>query len=67
MLERVKDPYPQMGEFVTRVRELFSDGRITEEELEFLNLILEKWIDESGIPPVQLGILISDEQLSIHT
>ena len=66
MLERVDDPYPQMGEFVARVRELFSDGRVTEEELELLNLILEKWIDESGIPPVQLGILISDEQLSIH-
>ena len=56
VLERQDDPYEQMGEFVIRVRELFADGRITDEELELFNLMLERWIEESGIPTMQLGI-----------
>jgi hypothetical protein len=65
VLERQDDPYEQMGEFVTRVRELFADGRITDEELELFNLMLERWIEESGIPPMQLGFRISDFEFRI--
>jgi hypothetical protein len=65
VLERQDDPYDQMGEFVTRVRELFADGRITDEELEHFNLMLERWIEESGIPPMQLGFRISDFEFRI--
>ncbi len=66
MLERVDDPYPMMGEFVTRVREIFTDGRIEDEELELLNLILEKWIEESGIPPIQLDARIRNSKFGMR-
>ena len=65
VLERQDDPYDQMGEFVARVRELFADGRITDDELEHFNLMLERWIEESGIPPMQLGFRISDFEFRI--
>ena len=66
VLERQDDPYEQMGEFVIRVRELFTDGRITDEELELFNLMLERWIEESGIPVMQLGSRIRNEELGIR-
>ena len=58
MLERVEDPYPLMGEFVNRKNELLADSRLEEDELERLNLMLEKWIEESGIPTIQLDARI---------
>jgi hypothetical protein len=54
VLESSDDPYQQMGEFVTRVRALRDDGELTTEEVERLNLALEQWIEESGIPILQL-------------
>jgi hypothetical protein len=55
VLERSDDPYPLMGDFVTRVRGLMEDGTLTPEEVDNLNLLLERWIEDSGIPPMQLG------------
>ncbi|MFV2074251.1 MAG: hypothetical protein ACC742_16620, partial [Thermoanaerobaculales bacterium] len=55
ILETSPDPYPMMGEFVSRVRAAFEDGRLTTEEIEELNLFLEEKIEESGLPGMQLG------------
>jgi hypothetical protein len=57
MLERVDEPHQQMGEFVRRVDEFGADGRLTADEVERLNLMLEQWIEDSGIPVIQLGAL----------
>ena len=50
MLEASKDPYPEMGEFVNRVRAVLQDGRFTVEEVGGLNVFIERMIEESGIP-----------------
>jgi hypothetical protein len=60
VLEASKDPYPEMGEFVSRVRAVLKDGRFTAEEVGGLNVYIERVIEESGIPPIQLGFRISD-------
>ncbi len=57
VLEASKDPYPTMGEFMNRVRDILRDGRLTAEEVGGLNVFLERVIEESGIPPMQLGLL----------
>ena len=54
VLDETKDPFPTMGEFMNRVRDIFDDGRFTAEEVGGLNVFLERIIDESGIPPMQL-------------
>jgi hypothetical protein len=61
-LEASKDPYPTMGEFMNRVRDILNDGRLTAEEVGGLNIFLERVLEESGIPPMQLerGILNSE-------
>lgn len=55
VLEKTTDPYPKMGEFMRLVRAYFSDQRLTTDEIEELNLFLEKVIEDSGIPMLQLG------------
>jgi hypothetical protein len=50
-LEASKDPYPTMGEFMNRVRDILNDGRLTAEEVGGLNIFLERVLEESGIPP----------------
>jgi len=60
VLETSADPYPLIGEFGKRVRAAFEDGRLTVEEIEELNLFIEKVIEESGIPGMQLGIRNSE-------
>jgi len=50
VLEASKDPYPEMGEFVNRVRAVLEDGRFTAEEVGGLNVFIERVIEESGIP-----------------
>jgi len=55
VLDASKDPYPVMGEFMKRVRASFADQRLTADEIEELNLFLEKVVEESGIPLMQLG------------
>jgi hypothetical protein len=60
LLESSKDPYPEMGEFVSRVRAVLEDGRFTAEEVGGLNVYIERVIEESGISPLQLGFRISD-------
>jgi hypothetical protein len=60
LLEAVDDPYPEMGEFMTKIRTAFADGRFTPDEVEALNLYLERTITESGVPPMQLGIQNSE-------
>jgi len=60
VLEASKDPYPEMGEFVNRVRAVLQDGRLTVDEVGGLNVYIERVIEESGIPPFQLGFRISD-------
>ena len=50
MLEASKDPYPEMGEFVNRVRAVLQDGRFTADEVGGLNVFIERAIEESGIP-----------------
>jgi hypothetical protein len=57
VLERVDEPHRQMGEFVRQVDEFGADGRLTADEVERLNLMLEQWIRDSGIPVIQLGAL----------
>jgi hypothetical protein len=54
LLERSDDPYPAMGEFMTRVRAVLKDGRLTVDEVAGLNVYIERVIEESGIPPLQL-------------
>jgi len=60
VLEASKDPYPMMGEFMKRVRAALADQRLMADEIEELNLFLERIIEESGIPLLQLGFRISD-------
>ena len=66
MLEASKDPYPEMGEFVNRVREVLEDGRFTAEEVGGLNVYIERVIEESGIPPLQLGAEIRNSEFGIR-
>ncbi len=60
VLEASKDPYPVMGQFMRRVRAALADQRLDTNEIEELNLFLEKVIEESGIPLLQLGIRNSE-------
>jgi hypothetical protein len=60
VLEASKDPYPVMGEFMRRVRTILADGRLTAEEVGGLNVYLERIIEESGMPLMQLGFRISN-------
>jgi hypothetical protein len=55
ILEASKDPYPEMGEFVDRVRSVLQDGRFTAEEVGGLNIFIERMIEEFGTPPIQQG------------
>ncbi len=59
-LEASDDPYPTMGEFMTRVRAVLEDGRLTVDEVSGLNVYIERVIEESGIPPLQLGFRNSE-------
>ncbi len=65
VLEAQKDPYPTMGEFMNRVRDMLEDGRLTAEEVGGLNVYLERVIEESGIPPMQLAFRISNLEFRI--
>ena len=67
VLERSDDPYPLMGEFVRRKQAMLQDGRLTDEEIETLNLVLERWIEESGVPPMQLGQGVRSEELGVRS
>ena len=60
VLEASDDPYPTMGEFMTRVRAVLEDGRLTVDEVGGLNVFIERVIEESGIPPMQLGLRNSE-------
>jgi hypothetical protein len=66
MLEASKDPYPEMGDFVNRVRAVLQDGRFTAEEVGGLNVYIERAIEESGIPPLQLGARIRNSEFGIR-
>ena len=66
VLEASKDPYPMMGEFMKMVRSAFSDDRLEPNEVEELNLFLERVVDDSGIPLMQLGVEIRNEELGIR-
>ncbi len=65
VLEASKDPFPVMGEFMKRVRAILGDGRLTAEEVGGLNVYLERVIEESGIPVMQLGFRISNFEFRI--
>jgi hypothetical protein len=65
VLEASKDPYPVMGEFMKRVQTILADGRLTAEEVGGLNGYLERVIDASGIPVMQLGFRISNFEFRI--
>ena len=66
MLEASKDPYPEMGEFVKRVREVLQDGRFTVEEVGGLNIFIERMIEEAGVPPMQVGAEIRNSEFGIR-
>ena len=66
VLEASKDPYPTMGEFMKHVRAVLADQRLMAGEIEELNLYLEKVIEESGIPLLQLGAGSRNEELGIR-
>jgi hypothetical protein len=66
VLEASKDPYPMMGEFMKMVRAILADGRLEPDEVEELNLYLERVVEESGIPVMQLGVEIRIEELGIR-
>jgi hypothetical protein len=66
LLEKVEDPYPLMGEFMNRVRDVLDDGRLTVDEVGGLNVYLERVIEESGIPPMQLGARIRNSEFGIR-
>jgi len=66
VLESSKDPYPEMGEFVNRVRAVLKDGRFTADEVGGLNVFIERMIEESGIPPLQLGAVIRNSEFGIR-
>jgi hypothetical protein len=55
VLEASDDPYDEMGEFMNTVREMVKDSELSAEEVEELNAYLERVIEESGIPLMQLG------------
>jgi len=65
LLEASDDPYPMMGEFMTRVRAVLKDGRLTVDEVSGLNVYIERVIEESGVPPLQLGFRISNFEFRI--
>ena len=65
-LEASKDPYPDMGEFVNRVRAVLQDGRFTVEEVGGLNIFIERMIDESGNPTLQVGTRIRNSEFGIR-
>jgi hypothetical protein len=65
VLDASKDPFPVMGEFMKRVRDAFSDRRLDADEVETLNLYLERVIEGSGIPVMQLGFRISNFEFRI--
>ena len=65
VLDASKDPYPTMGEFMNRVQDILRDGRLTAEEIGGLNVYLERVIEESGIPPMQLGRRILNSEFGI--
>jgi len=66
LLESSKDPYPEMGEFVNRVRAVLKDGRFTAEEVGGLNVFIERMIEESGISSQQLGERIRNSEIGIR-
>jgi hypothetical protein len=66
LLESSKDPYPEMGEFVNRVRAVLKDGRFTAEEVGGLNVFIERMIEESGISSQQLGAKIRNSEFGIR-
>jgi len=66
VLEASKDPFPVMGEFMKKVRSALSDDRLEPDEIEELNLYLEQVIKDSGIPLMQLGAEIRNEELGIR-
>ena len=66
LLEASDDPYPMMGDFMTRVRAVLKDNQLTVNEVGGLNLYIERVIEESGIPPLQLGWRIRNEELGIR-
>jgi hypothetical protein len=65
VLEALDDPYDEMGEFMNIVRPMVEDRRLTAEEVEELNTYLERVIEESGIPLMQLGYRISNFEFRI--
>jgi hypothetical protein len=66
VLEASKDPYPMMGEFMKMVRSAFSDDRLEPDEIEEFNLYLERVVEESGIPVMQLGLRIRNSEFGIR-
>jgi hypothetical protein len=66
LLDRVDDPYPLMGEFMRRLRAAFEDGRLSVDEVGGLNVYIERSIEEAGIPPMQLGRIIRNEELGMR-
>jgi len=66
LLEASDDPYPVMGEFMTRVRAVLRDGRLTVDEVSGLSVYIERVIEESGIPSLQLGLQIRNEEFGIR-
>jgi hypothetical protein len=66
LLDRVDDPYPLMGEFMRRLRAAFEDGRLTVDEVGGLNVYIERSIEEAGIPTMQLGRIIRNEELGMR-
>ncbi len=67
VLEASKDPFLVMGEFMTMVRSAFSDDRLEPDEVEDLNLYLERVVDDSGIPLMQLGHWISNLKFRMYS
>ena len=64
LLENTSDPYPLMGEFVKLVRGAFDDGQLSAEEVGEINEFVEKAIEDSGMPGMQLGM--RNEELGIR-
>jgi len=65
LLENTSDPYPLMGDFVKRVRDAFADGKLTSDEVEEINQLVEKAIEESGMPGMQL--VMRNEELGMRS
>jgi hypothetical protein len=66
VLEATKDPYPEMGEFMNRVRDILNDGRLTADEVGGMNVYLERVIEESGIPLMQLGRTTRNSEFGVR-